>query len=111
MELRTFIKTALLDIMGGVTDAQKEITSGHIVPDGINKSFKAVEHGISELQAVDFEVSVSAEETSGTEGKLGVVTAIIGAGISGKNTNESSNTSKLKFSIPIQLPKMGERNS
>ena len=111
MELRTFIKTALLDIVGGVTDAQKEITSGHIVPDGINRNFKAVEHGISELQAVDFEVSVSAEETSGTEGKLGVVTAFIGAGVAGKSTNESSNTSKLKFRIPIQLPTTNTQES
>jgi hypothetical protein len=63
MELRKFIKTALLDIVGGVTDAQNEITSGDIVPNGINQSFKAIEHGISELQSVDFEVSVSAEET------------------------------------------------
>jgi len=108
MELRTFIKTALLDIVGGVTDAQDEIKSGQIVPNSINKSYKAVELGISELQAVDFEVSVSAEETSGTEGKLGVVTAFIGAGASRKSTNESSNTSKLKFSIPIQLPKMDD---
>ena len=111
MELRMFIKTALLDIIGGVTDAQDEITSGHIVPNGINQSFKAIEYGVSELQSVDFEVSVSAEETSGTEGKLGIVTAFIGAGVSEKSTNESSNTSKLKFSIPVQLPKMGERKS
>ncbi len=51
LELRIFIKTALLDIIGGVIDAQDEITSGHIVP-----------NGISELKSVDFEVSDSAEK-------------------------------------------------
>jgi hypothetical protein len=40
-----------------------------------------------------------------------VVTAFIGDGVSGKNTNELSNTSKLKFSIPIKFPKMGKQNT
>ncbi len=59
MELRTFIKTALLDIIGAVTDAQDETEAGTIVPSGINKNYKSVEHGVSELQVIDFEVNVS----------------------------------------------------
>lgn len=111
MELKTFVKTALLDIIEAVQDAQTETPAGAIVPEGINRSFKSVEHGVSELQAVDFEVSVTAGEAKGSEGKLGVVTAIVGAGVAGKSSTESSNCSRLKFRIPVQLPTSGKTRS
>jgi len=108
MDLRTFIKTALLDIVGGVTDAQGATPAGTIVPGGVHQSFKSVEHGVSELQAVDFEVCVRAEKAEGTEAKLGVVTAILGAGVSGKSSGETGQTSTLKFRVPIKLPTSGK---
>jgi hypothetical protein len=107
MELRTFVKTALLDIVGGITDAQNETEEGTIVPGGINKNYKSVKHGVSELQGVDFEVCVTAEESKGTEGKLGVVSSIVGAGVAGKSSNEQTQSSSLKFRVPIQLPTSG----
>ena len=103
MELKTFIKTALTDIIGAITEAQSEIDNGYIVPT-VKNNYASIEHGISHLQTVDFEVCVTAEESKGSEGKLGVVSSIIGAGISGKSSVESSNVSKLKFSIPVALP-------
>lgn len=108
MELRTFVKKAILDIVGGVQDAQAETEEGVVVPSGIKKHYEAVKHGVSELQAVDFEVCVTAEESKGSEGKLGVFNSFIGAGIAGKSSNESSNSSKLRFRVPIQLPTSGK---
>lgn len=35
MELRNFIKETLKDVIGGISDAQKEIENGEIVPDHI----------------------------------------------------------------------------
>ena len=67
-----------------------------------------MKHGVSELQAVDFEESVTAEESKGSEGKLGVISSVIGAGIAGKSSNESSHSSKLRFRVPIQLPTSGK---
>lgn len=107
MELRTFVKKALLDIVGGVQDAQAETDDGTVVPSGINRNYESVKHGVSELQSVDFEVCVTTEESKGTEGKLGVVNSFIGAGVAGKSANESSNSSKLRFRVPIQLPTSG----
>jgi len=103
MELRTFIKTALLDIVGGVTDAQSETKDGKIIPN-ISLSPESVKHAVSPLQTVDFEVCVTTEESKGSEGKLGVISTFVGAGIAGKSSNESSNSSKLKFRIPIEFP-------
>ncbi len=97
MDLRTFVKTALLDIIGAVQDAQKETDDGTVVPSGIHKSYKSIEHGVSELQVVDFEVCVTVEESKGSEGKLGVMSSIVGAGIAGRSSNESSHSGKLRF--------------
>ena len=103
MELRKFITTALLDIIGGVEDAQKKIEYNGVVPN-IGTSHKAVEYGVSDLQSVDFEVSISTDESSGKEGELGVISSFIGAGVSGKSSSDLSNMSRLKFKVPIKLP-------
>lgn len=103
MELRTFVANALLDILGGVKDAQQAADTGVVVP-AVKGTYQSVEHGISNLQVVHFEVNVRAEESSGSEGRLGVVTALIGAGVSGKSSSESGQASRLSFSVPIQFP-------
>jgi len=105
MELRTFIKQALSDIIGAVEDSQNEIKNGRIVPSGISRSYESIKHGVGELQVVDFEVSVTAEESKGSEGKLGVISAVVGAGVAGKSTAENAHSSTLRFKIPIELPK------
>jgi len=109
MELRTFIKTALLDIINAVKDAQTE-TDGSIIPGGINKTFESIKHGVSEIQVVDHEIMVEADESKGSEGRLGVVNSFIGAGISGKSAKETKQSNILKFRIPIKFPTSGNIN-
>jgi hypothetical protein len=109
MELRTFIKTALLDIINAVKDAQVEV-KGKIVPGGVKLNYESVKHGVSEIQVVDFEVMVEADESKGSEGKLGVVNSIIGAGIAGKSESGVKHSNVLKFRIPIKLPTSGNVN-
>jgi len=106
MDLRTFIKTALLDIVNAVKDAQSE-TEGCFVPGGVNQTFESVKHGVSEIQVIEFQVMVEADETKGTEGRLGVVNSFIGAGISGKSGTETKQSNTLKFRIPLKLPTSG----
>ncbi len=98
-----------MDIINGVKDAQSE-TDGFIVPAGINRTFKSVEHGVSELQVVDFEVMVEADESKGSEGKLGVVNSFIGVGIAGKSAAGTKQSNILKFRIPVNLPTSNEIN-
>ena len=52
-------------------------------PAWITRNFKAVETGISQVQAVDFEVTVRADKKEGSEAKLNVVAAVIGGGVKG----------------------------
>lgn len=105
MELRTFIKETLKDILGGISDAQQEIKGGNIVPDLNEQGWKGLETGLTSYQAIDFEVSVNAVEQQGSEAKLNVVAAIVGAGVKGNSSAASEHTAKLKFRIPVQYPK------
>ena len=104
MELQKFISQALLDIVAGVEDAQKKSSAGRIVPSGVNNTYKSVEAGISELQPVDFEVTVKADERSGSEAKLSVVAAIVGGGVKGESGKSGGHAATLKFRVPILLP-------
>lgn len=107
MELRSFVKTALLDIISGVMDAQNETEPGTIVAD-VNTHKNFIDSRVTKHQVVDFEVSVRAEESKGSEGKLGVVSSFIGAGVSGKSANEQASASIIRFSVPVCLPISGK---
>ena len=104
MELRTFIKATLLDILHGVEDAQKEAPFGCIAPSDITKSLDAVSRKVSHLQPVDFEVSVRADESKESGAKIGVVGSLLGGGVHGEKTQGNETASILRFSVPIHLP-------
>jgi hypothetical protein len=107
MDLRDFISQALVDIISGVADAQKKIPDGEIVPN-VAKTFTAVEHGVSDIQSVGFEVTVRADEREGSEAKLNVVTAIIGGGVKGEIGKSGGHAATLSFKVPIRLPPWGK---
>ena len=109
MELRTFITKSLLDIVAGVRDAQNETPPGTIVADADDQatSFEWIKQGMTNLQVIDFEILVRADETAGKEAKIGVVGGIFGAGVSGVHASESSHESCIKLKIPIRLPVSG----
>lgn len=103
MELRTFVKTALLDIVGAIQDAQKVTPPGTIVPE-TNTTAEFVNAGVTPMQSIEFEVSVRAEGTKGSEARLGVVNSLIGTGIAGKSTKEEGSASVIRFRGPVCLP-------
>ncbi len=108
VDLRLFIKQALLDIVGGVSDAQKEAPSGSIAPSDISQSFTSVQHGVGHLQPVSFELQVVADTSASTGAKIGVLGAIVGAGAYGDLKDASRIHSTLKFTVPIHLPGGGK---
>jgi hypothetical protein len=103
MNLRDFIKQALMDIVGAVQDTQKEITDGEIVP-AIKNTYKSIETNISPLQVVEFDVSVSADTQSDRKATLSVVAAVIGGNVGGQRNTSSGHVANLRFKIPIMLP-------
>lgn len=106
MDLRTFIKTALLDVVNGISDAQIATEEGTIVPE-VSIAQSWVQMGITKIQVIDFEVLVRAEETKGSEAKIGVVAGVFGGGVKGQSSADNSHESKIKLRIPVQLPTSG----
>jgi len=107
VELRLFIKQALLDILGGVTDAQKEAPTGTIAPEEITRTFQSVQHGVGHLQPVSFELKVVADSSTSTGAKIGVLGGLVGARAQGDSKDSNQIHSTLKFSVPIHLPHGG----
>jgi hypothetical protein len=107
MELREFIKAALLDITGAVVDARKELPEGHgeIVPAARN-NYRSVETGISDFQVVEFDVAVRIDDSKSSGAKLTVKAAIFGGGeVQGASESSRGQDARIKFRIPIKLPK------
>ena len=102
MELQSFIAKALTDIFAGVDEAQTKLPVGAVIP-SVADSFDSVTTGISELQAIDFEVVVRVDESKGSEAKLNVVAAFIGGGIAGQSKSDEGHTASLKFKVPVKF--------
>jgi len=107
VELRQFISATLLDIVGAVQDAQEKVGHDTIVPNVV-RNFKSVETGISDLQSIDFEVTVSADQRSGTETKINVVAAFLGGSTKADSDKAGGHAATLKFKIPIRLPQKAQ---
>ena len=108
MILRDFISQALTDIIGGVQDAQGKTEAGTVMPGGLSKSLELLAAGGSQLQVVEFEVTVRADERSGREAGLSVVSAVFGAGIKGESGKSDGHAATLKFRVPVKLPSSGK---
>lgn len=103
MNLKDFVAQTLVDIIDGVKEAQGRTSEGQIVP-YVVKTFTAVEHGVSEIQTVAFEVSVRAEEKKGSEAHIGVVTALVGGGVRGESGKSDGHVATLSFKVPVRFP-------
>ena len=104
MELRDFISKTLQDIIAGVQDAQSKSPPGTVVPAGIKAMKSTVDSGVSQLQSVQFEVTVRADERSGSEARLSVVSVVLGGSVKGESGKTGGHAATLRFHVPILLP-------
>ena len=117
MELKEFIKTAIADITGAVSELQNELENGAIVspslPNPISNTTvidpdnDKVNRRISQI---DFDVAITVGDTAIKEagGKLGI--QIISAKIGGESQTHTENISRMSFSIPVVLPTVHVKN-
>ena len=112
MELKQFVKESLLQIIQGVKEAQAESegTGAHINPIGMSimrNDLKGKRFGPKDLtitETIEFDIAVMAMEGKEAKGGIGVVTGIFSLGGGGKTEVQTSNVSRLKFSVPVVLP-------
>jgi hypothetical protein len=57
---------------------------------------------------VDFDVAVTTDYKDETKGGLGIKVFGIGIGATGSSADSGSTVSRIKFQVPIRLPKSGE---
>lgn len=108
MELKDFIKTAIIDITGAVSELQEELGNGTI----INPSLTYGEHGktvlvdnvVRMIERLNFDIAVSATETTELNGKAKAGISVFGAKVGAENTEKTENVSRLTFSLPLLLP-------
>lgn len=102
MDLKTFVAETITQLMEGVKEAQERakesggyvnpMLAGAIAKELMQHSLFVAEGGVAQL--MEFDVAVSATESAGTKGGIGVVVAAIALGASGQSSAESSATSR-----------------
>ena len=115
MELKEFVSETLRQILGGVKDAQGFAAEqgGKVVPKRItfrtDQGLQLWDHTDgTPIQMIEFDVAVTAVEGTATKGGIGVFVGAIGLGSQGQSSASNQSVSRIKFSIPVQLPKQDE---
>ena len=112
MELKDFIRETLVQITNGVIEAQTIIkdTGCYINPEGFHRGEQLMPEFSKEsyrhIQKVKMSIAINVIENNEKKAGLGVVSAILSAGISSKNNDTNSLTNRIEFEIPISLPIM-----
>lgn len=116
MDLKEFVSETIVEIIEGISDAQKRLEgSGAKVSPSINKLFTAAQTGGTNMalgyakgggliQMVDFDVAVTAVEGTETKGGIGVVAGIFALGSQGKSTESNQSISRIQFKVPVCFP-------
>jgi hypothetical protein len=107
MILREFISKSLQDIVAALNEVEK--SSPGTVITGFTKTPEFVKMGVTEIQSVEFEVMIRADEQSGSEAKLNVVAAIVGGNVKGESGKAEGHSATLRFRVPINLGGVGSR--
>lgn len=121
MDIKDFIKESLLQIVDGITEANAALeaegasipTSG-VVGDGVlwsvvkdGKKDKAVQ-----FMRVDFDLAVTVTQGDNIKAGGGVsIASLFNAGASSEESNQSQSVSRIKYTIPLELPKLNNKNN
>lgn len=112
MNLQDFISQALIEITGGVEDAQQKVPGVNQRPKhiyttsqtgGSNLILGLGKNG-NPIHMVEFDVAVTSSEGTETKGGIAVVSGLISLGSQGKSSENSQSVSRIKFRVPISLP-------
>lgn len=110
MELQEFIKTALTEIVSGVAEASEAAAElggsvGTMRLYGYVKENKVVTNeNDMPVSMIDFDIVLAETTGTNTKGGIGVYLGAVGLGSQGASHGETSNHSRIKFSVPVVLP-------
>lgn len=101
MDLRDFIKTSIVDILGGIEDAAKEFGENTPNLGGVNP---LRQKDVFKTEKIAFDIAVSAGSEQKSGGKAGLKIYVVEAGVDGQDTQSESTVSRLQFAVPVALP-------
>lgn len=110
MELQEFIKTALTQIVAGVSEASELATAhggsvgsmdlyGHVKENKILVNKDSIP-----VSMVEFDIALAEASSKDTKGGIGVYLGAVGLGSQGASHGEASTHSRIKFAVPVILP-------
>lgn len=111
MDLQTFVGESIRQILLGIKDAQEFGKTmeppAQVNPEVSNWPKDAMRTGpIGHLvQSIEFDVAVTTSESSAREGSAGLRVWGVGAEGEGKRSRETENVSRIRFSVPVALPR------
>jgi len=105
MELDEFIKTTLIQVVKGVTEAQKDVQQFNAA---VNPSESESSYGSSENYPylIDFDIAVTVEDSGSSTGGAAIQVLGMSAGGKADTANSISQNHRIKFEVPVQLPIM-----
>ncbi|EGQ9599485.1 MULTISPECIES: trypco2 family protein [Vibrio] len=117
MKLSEFISSTLSEIVNGIEDANQQLIDKGVkvnppniyLEDNPNKSIYGVWNKNSlpmhpVVEVVEFDVTLTAEETSNSGGKAGVSIGVAKVSADGASSDRSSHVSRVKFKVPVIYP-------
>lgn len=108
MELKDFIKTAIIDITEAVSELQVELKNGAIInptlPQGEHGKHLLVGNEVRMIERLNFDIAVTATDKTELNGNAKVGISVFGAKIGTENAEKTENVSRMTFSIPLLLP-------
>ena len=104
-DLKTFVSETIKQILEGTIDA------GHHLKNNIDFNKDGYfQIGDGRMQKIDFDISVTTSESTKSEGRAGVLIKVLDFGINGSENIAASSVNKIKFSVPVAITKMANKN-
>lgn len=109
MNLDEFIKEVLTQVISGIRDAQQVEGGAFIVPSGDGGHNYATHPRVSssarlKSTIIDFDIALTAEDSSKVAGGGGLKVLGIGANVQGDKSSKDITVSRIQFAIPVLLP-------
>ena len=114
MDIKDFIKESLLQIVDGITEANKALeTRGASIPTtgvaGEGVWWTIIKDGKNSqtrhAMRVDFDLAVTVSQSDNLKAGGGIsIASLINAKTSVENTSQSESISRIKYTIPLELP-------
>lgn len=111
MELKEFVKSTIAQIIDAVDELNmmyedKDAVINPATPYEMRKDAQAVEtkQGIRSVADIEFDLTVSVDESKDTGGKVNVLACVIGGDVSQSHTEGNSSVSRVRFTVPVMLP-------